>query len=207
MLNLLNACAGGDPIRLSEPNTIIVTMKRGKQVALKLEDKKAIVAEVSDVASKSESAIAADYRGLTVAQLTALRVKSRENDVYTKVVRNTLAKRALQDTNFACLDEALVGPIILMFSLKDPGAAARLVQDFIKSNEKFTVKALALGGKLLDPKELKALASLPTKDQAIAMLMSVMTAPITKLARTLAEPEAMMVRTLAAIRDKKQAAA
>lgn len=177
------------------------------QVALKLEDKKAIVAEVSDVASKSMSAIAADYRGLTVAQLTELRVKAREQQVYTKVVRNTLAKRAIQDTDFACLDEALAGPVILMFSLKDPGAVARLAQDFSKNNEKFIVKALVLGGKLLDPKELKSVASLPTKDQAIAMLMSVMNAPITKLTRTLAEPQAMLVRTVAAIRDKKQASA
>lgn len=176
-------------------------------MALKLEDKKAIVSEVSDVASKSLSAIAADYRGLTVAQLTNLRVKARENDVYIKVVRNTLARRALQETDFACLEESLTGPIVLMFSLKDPGAVARLVQDFVKTNEKLAIKALALGGKLLDPKELKAMASLPTKDQAIAMLMSVMTAPITKLVRTLAEPQAMLVRTVAAIKDKKQASA
>ena len=176
-------------------------------MALKLEDKKAIVSEVSDVASKSLSAIAADYRGLTVAQLTDLRVKARQNDVYTRVVRNTLARRALQETEFACLEESLVGPIILMFSLKDPGAVARLVQDFIKTDDKFTVKALALGGKLLNPNELKAMASLPTKDQAIAMLMSVMMAPITKLVRTLAEPQAMLVRTVAAIKDKKQASA
>lgn len=176
-----------------------------KAVALKLDDKKAIVAEVADVANQAFSAVAAEYRGLTVAQLTSLRVKARENAVYAKVVRNTLARRAIQDTEFACLDESLTGPLILLFSLKDPGAAARLARDFSKDHEKFTVKALALGGKLLDPKELKAMASLPTKDQAIATLMSVMTAPITQLVRTLAEPHAMLVRTVAAVRDQKQA--
>jgi large subunit ribosomal protein L10 len=123
-----------------------------------------------------------------------------------RVVPNTLARRALEETKFACLKEALVGPIVLMFSLEDPGAAARLVRDFIKTNEKFEVQALALGGKLLPAKQLEAVAQLPTREQAISMLMSVIQAPVTKLARTLAEPYAMLVRTMAAVRDKKQAA-
>lgn len=177
-----------------------------KIVALKLEDKKAIVAEIAAVASKSVSAVAAEYRGLTVAELTELRVKARQNDVYAKVFRNTLARRGIEQTEFACLQDTLTGPLILMFSLNDPGAAARLARDFVKTHEKFTVKALALGGKLLDVKELKAMADLPTKDQAIATLMSVMLAPVTKLVRTLAEPHAMLVRTVAAVRDQKQAA-
>jgi large subunit ribosomal protein L10 len=176
-------------------------------VVLKLEDKKAIVAEVAKVANKSVSAIAADYRGLTVAELTELRVKSRQNDIYTRVVRNTLARRALQETEFSCMSDSLVGPVILMFSLKDPGSVARLVRDFVKDHEKFSVKALALGGKLLAAKDLKVMADLPTREQAIATLMSVMMAPVTKLVRTLAEPQAMLVRTLAAVRDQKQATA
>lgn len=175
-------------------------------MALNLEAKKAIVAEVSQMASKSLSALAAYYRGLTVTQLNGLRAGARKNNVYMKVIPNTLASRALAETEFACLDEVLKGPIVLMFSLEDPGAAARLVRDFVKVHEKFEVKALALGGKLLPAMQLNAVAQLPTRDQAISMLMSVMQAPITKLVRTLAEPYAMVVRTVAAVGDKKQAA-
>jgi large subunit ribosomal protein L10 len=175
-------------------------------VALNIEDKKVIVTEVAKVASQALSALAAHYRGLTVKQLNNLRANARKHNVYMRVVPNTLASRALADTEFACLQEALVGPIILLFSLDDPGAAARLVRDFVKEHEKFEVRALALGGKLLPAKQLEAVAQLPTRDQAIAMFMSVMQAPITKLVRTLAEPYAMLVRTVAAVRDQKQAA-
>lgn len=176
-------------------------------MALKLEDKKAIVAEVAEVANTAVSAIAAEYRGLTVSALSELRIKARQNDIYVQVVRNTLARRAVEKTEFACMQESLTGPLMLMFSRKDPGAVARLVRDFSKTNEKFTVKILALGGRLLDPKDLKMMADLPTKEQAIAMLMSVMQAPVTKLVRTLAEPSAMLVRSIAAVRDQKQTAA
>jgi large subunit ribosomal protein L10 len=175
-------------------------------VALRLEDKKAIVAEVAKVASGSLSAIAAHYRGLTVAELNELRAKAREQDIYLRVVRNTLAHRALENTEFSCLQETLVGPVALLFSLKDPGAAARLVRDFVKKHEKFEVKALALGGKLLAAKQLETVAQLPTREQAISMLMSVMQAPMTQLVRTMVEPYARFVRILAAVRDKKQAA-
>lgn len=173
-------------------------------MAMKLNDKKTIVAEVADIAGKSLSAVAAEYRGLTVAELTELRIKSRQNDVYTKIVRNTLAKLGVKNTEFECLDPTLNGPVILLFSLNDPGAAARVVRDFAKDREKFIVKGLALSGKLLDAKQLKNVAELPTKDQAIGMLMSVMQAPIVNLVRTLAEPQAMLVRTVAALKDKKQ---
>lgn len=175
-------------------------------MALRLEDKKAIVAEVTDVAKRSVSAIAADYRGLAVSELTELRVKARQNDIYMRVVRNTLARRALEGTDFICLQDALVGPLVLMFSLKDPGAVARLARDFTKDHDKFEVKAIVLSGQLLSAKDLKAVAELPTREQAIATLMSVMLAPITKLARTLTEPQAMLARALAAVRDQKQAA-
>lgn len=176
-------------------------------MALNLEDKKAIVAEVAKIAASSTSAIAADYRGLTVGQMTDLRARARKQGVYLRVVRNTLARRAMQNTEFECLQESLVGPLILLFSFEDPGAGARLVRDFIKANEKFEVKALALGGKLFPAKQLDVVAQLPTKEQAISMLMSVMQAPITKLVRTLAEPYAMAVRVMAAVRDKKEQAA
>lgn len=175
-------------------------------MALRLEDKKTIVAEVAKVASSALSALAAHNHGLKVTQLNGLRAIARKNNVYMRVVPNTLASRALENTEFACLQEALVGPVVLLFSLEDPGAAARLVRDFIKTHEKFEVRALALGGKLLPAQQLEAVAKMPTRDQAISMLMSVMQAPITKFVRTLAEPHAKLVRVVAAVRDKKQTA-
>lgn len=174
-------------------------------MALNLEDKKVIVAEVAAVASKAVSAIAADYRGLTVTEMTALRAKARNNGVYLRVVRNTLARKAIENTEFACMQEALVGSLFLAFSHEDPGAAARLLKDAVRDYDKLKVCAIALGGKLLKATDLEAVAQLPTRDQALAMLMSVMQAPATKLVRTLAEPCAMLARTVAAIRDKKAA--
>ena len=172
---------------------------------LRLEDKRAIVEEVAKVASNASAVIAAEYSGLTVAQLTSLRKSAREAGVYMRVIRNTLAVRAFQGTQFSCMEPALVGPLVLAFSKEEPAAAARLIRDFAKTYEKLVVKALSIDGKLLPSKDLAALASLPTRDEAISMLMSVMQAPVTKLVRTLAEPHAKLVRTIAAIRDKKQA--
>jgi len=175
-------------------------------MALKLEDKRKIVAEVNDVASKAYSVVAAEYNGLSVAQMTALRVAARKENVYLRVVRNTLARRAVVDTEFACLSEALTGPLILAFSVEDPGSAARVVKDFAKDNDKLAVKAVAIGGELLPADALDKLAKMPTYDQSISMLMSVMKAPIEKFVRTLAEPHAKLVRTVVAIRDQKEAA-
>lgn len=174
-------------------------------MVLKLEDKKVIVDEVATVASKAVAAAVADYRGLTVAEMTELRVKARKNGIYLRVVRNTLAKRAVENTDFACMQQEFKGPVFLAFSLEDPGAVARLLQDAMKYYEKLKVCALALGGKLLSANELGLVAKLPTRNQAIAILMSVIKAPITKLVRTMAEPYAMLVRTVAAVRDKKAA--
>jgi large subunit ribosomal protein L10 len=175
-------------------------------MALTLEEKKAVVAEVTEVAKGAFSAVAAEYCGLTVEQLTSLRVKAREDNVYLRVVKNTLARRALEGTDFACMSERLTGPLILAFSREDPGAAARVTKDFAKANDKFRVTMLSVGGVLLEPTEIDKLAKLPTRDQAISMLMSVMQAPITKLAQTLNEVPGKLVRTVAAIRDAKQAA-
>ncbi len=174
-------------------------------MVLKIEDKKAIINEVIDVASKAVSAGVADYRGLKVSEMTALRNKARKSGIYLKVIRNTLAKRALESTNFACMQEVLQGPVFLAFANDDPGAVARLLKEATKEYEKLNVCALSLGGKLLPAKDLDAIAKLPTKDQAIAILMSVMKAPVTKFVRTMAEPYAMLVRTVAAVRDKKSA--
>jgi len=175
-------------------------------VALKLDDKKDVVEEVAAIAAQAHSAIAAEYRGLTVTELTALRKTARETGVYLRVVKNTLAKRAVEGTDFECMKEGMVGPLILAFSMEDPGCAARLISDFSKENDKLVTKIVAIGGQLYDASELKRLASLPNYDQAVSMLMSVMKAPVEKFVRTLAEPHAKMVRTVAAIKDQKEAA-
>lgn len=175
-------------------------------MALKLEDKKAIVDQVNKVASSAVFAIVASYRGLTVAQMTDLRAKARKIGVFLKVVRNTLACRALEGTHFTCLEETLVGPMVLLFTPEDPGDCARLVRDFAKENKLLEVQALSFGVSLLSAKELEVVASLPSRDEAIAMFMAVIKAPITKFVRTLAEPHAQFVRVVAAIADKKKAA-
>lgn len=176
-------------------------------MVLKLEDKKTIVDEVAVVAKQSLSLIAAEYAGLTVEQVTGLRSSARKAGVYMRVVRNTLARRALEGTQFACIQDELVGPLVLAFSQEDPGAAARIFKNFMKENEKFKVKALAIDNQLLPASGLDKLASLPTRDEAIAQLMGVMKAPITKLVQTLAAPQVKLVRTLAAIRQAKESAA
>lgn len=173
-------------------------------MALNLADKQEIVSEVAAVASEAHSAIAAEYRGLGVEELTELRTQARKDGVYLRVVKNTLAKRALEGTEYECMRDGLVGPLILAFSQEDPGSAARVVKDFSKEHDLLKVKMLSIGGQLLEPSELERLAKLPTKEQAISMLMAVMKAPVEKLARTLAEPHAKMVRTVAAVRDQKQ---
>ncbi|MFK7816735.1 MAG: 50S ribosomal protein L10 [Gammaproteobacteria bacterium] len=175
-------------------------------MALQLEQKQAIVAEVSQVAADAHSAIAAEYRGITVGELTELRAKARETGVYLKVVKNTLARRALEGTPYECMRDGLVGPLMLAFSQEDPGSAARLVKDFAKQNNLLEVKMISIGGELLDVSELSKLSSLPTKDQAISLLMAVMRAPVEKFVRTLNEPHGKLVRTIAAVKDQKQAA-
>jgi large subunit ribosomal protein L10 len=164
-------------------------------MALNLDSKKVVVEEVAEFASKAHSAVAAEYRGLTVTQLTLLRKTARETGVYLRVVKNTLARRAVAGTEFECMQAGLVGPLILAFSLEDPGSAARLISDFAKTNNKLVAKVVAIGGQAFDGSELERLARLPTRDQGISMLMSVILAPVEKLARTLAE-----------VREQKQAA-
>jgi large subunit ribosomal protein L10 len=176
-------------------------------MALKLEDKQAIVAEVAEVAKSAYSAVAAEYRGLSVGEMTELRRKAREGGVYVRVVRNTLARRAVADTDFACMQDIMVGPLVLAFSREEPGAAARVIKDFAKDHNKLVVTGVSVSGKLLPASELETLAKMPTYEQAISMLMSVIQAPISKFVRTLAEPHAKLVRTIAAVRDQKQEAA
>jgi large subunit ribosomal protein L10 len=173
-------------------------------MTLKLNDKKEIVAEVAEVASKAVSVVAADYRGLSASEMTELRANARAAKVNLRIVRNTLARLAFKGTEFECINNALTGPIILAFANDEPGATARLMRDFAKDHDKLDVKAISLGGQVYDKSQLDFVAKLPTKDEAIAKLMSVMQAPISKLVRTMAEPTAKLVRTLAAIRDTKQ---
>ena len=175
-------------------------------MALNFEQKQAVVAEVAEVANKALSAVAAEYRGLTVEELTDLRVKARQGGVYVKVAKNTLVRRAVEGTEFECLSDQLTGPLLLAFSMEDPGAAARLVKDYAKEHDLLVAKNVAIGGELYDASELERLSKLPTYEQALAMLMGVMKAPVEKFVRTLAEPHTKMVRTFAAVRDAKQSA-
>ncbi len=176
-------------------------------MAIGLEDKKAIVAEVNETATSALSLVIADARGVTVGGMTALRQSARDNAVTLRVVRNTLAKRALAGTDYECVSDVLVGPSLFGFSMEDPGAAARIFKDFAKENKNFEVKALAVSGQMLGADQLDVLAKLPTRDQALSMLMSVMKAPVTKLVQTMNEVPGKLVRTLAAVRDQKEAAA
>ncbi|PIE42750.1 MAG: 50S ribosomal protein L10 [Gammaproteobacteria bacterium] len=176
-------------------------------MAIRLEDKKAIVAEVNEAASDALSVVIADYRGVTSIGMTQLRSSCREQNVYMRVVRNTLAKRAVAGTEFECIDDALVGPTILAFSMEDPGAAARILKDFAKENDAFEIKALAVGGELLGADRIDRLAKLPTRDQALSMLAAVIQAPVTKLVRTLNDVPGKVTRVVAAVRDQKKDAA
>src|ERR1700742_3964014 len=152
---------------------------------LNLEDKKVLVGEVTEVAKTALSVVAAEYRGLTVSQMTELRTKARTQGVYMRVVKNTLARKALAGTSFESVGPKLKGPLVLAFSKDDPGAAARVVKDFAKANDKLVATLVSLGGQVLPPKDLDTVASLPTREQALSMLLGVMKAPIQKLGSTL----------------------
>ena len=172
---------------------------------LTLQQKQTVVSEVAEVAWQAHSVIAAEYQGLTVGEMTQLRVKARESNVQLRVAKNTLARRAFEGTDYDCMGDSLGGQMVYAFSIEEPGGAARVIKDYAESDKKLVVKLIAFGGELLDPSEIKRLASLPTYDQAISLLMSVMKAPVEKLARTMNEVPGKLTRTVAAIRDQKQA--
>ena len=178
-------------------------------MALTLDEKKQIVSEVSAVAASAHSAVVAEYRGLTVGQMTTLRKQAREGGVYLRVVKNNLAKIAVKDTDFECIQDSLTGPLMMAFSQEDPGSAARLIKDFTKdkANSKLEVKFVSVGGQMLPASELERLSKLPTRDQALAMLAGTLRAPLDKLARTMNEVPGKFVRTLAAVREQKEASA
>ncbi len=174
-------------------------------MALRLEDKKLFVKEVNAVAVESLTAVAAEYRGLTVSEMTELRKEARSAGVYLRVVKNSLARLAVTGTEFECMKDTLKGPLLLAFAKDDPGAAARIIKNFAKDHEALKAVSLSAGGQLLPASDLGMLADLPTLDQARAMLLGVMIAPMSKLVRTLAEPPAMLARTLSA-RSAQEAA-
>ena len=161
-------------------------------MALNLSQKQEVVAELAEIAGKAHSLVAAEYAGTTVSQMTEMRKKARETGVYLRVVKNTLASRAVEGTDFACVMDALVGPLLYAFSLEEPGAAGRLIKDASKGNDKLKAKIVSVEGKLLPAAHVDVLASLPTRDQALAML-----------ARVLAEPAAMFARAVKAVADQQ----
>jgi large subunit ribosomal protein L10 len=167
-------------------------------MSLNVEAKQAVVAEVAAVAATAQSAVAAEYRGLTVAEMTKLRVAAREAGVYMRVVKNTLARRAIEGTSFECMKGSLKGPLVLAFSREDPGAAARIVKGFAKEHDKLVTVALSIGGELYAAHDLDRLASLPTLEEARASFVRTLNAPLTQLVRLLAEPASMLARTLKA---------
>ncbi len=172
---------------------------------LTLQQKQTVVSEVAEAAAQAHSVIVAEYQGLTVGEMSQLRVKARESNVHLRVVKNSLARRAFEGTDYGCLSDALQGQMVYAFSMEEPGGAARVLKEYADANKKLVVKLIAFGGELLDPSEIKRLASLPTYDQAISLLMAVMKAPVEKLARTMKEVPGKLTRTVAAIRDQKQA--
>ena len=160
-------------------------------MALNQSQKQEVVAEVAAVAAKAHSLVAAEYAGVTVSQMTAMRKKARETGVFLKVVKNTLATRAVSGTDYECAKDALVGPLLYAFSLEEPGAAGRLIKEFAKGNDKLQAKVVSVGGQLYPASHVEVLASLPTLEQALGML-----------ARVLAEPASMFARAVKAVGEK-----
>ncbi|MFV1998038.1 MAG: 50S ribosomal protein L10 [Acidiferrobacterales bacterium] len=174
-------------------------------MSLNIEQKKAVVSEVSEAISGAEAAILAEYRGLTVAQMTELRSKAREAGVFLRVVKNTLARRAVEGSIFECLKDQMVGPLAFAAST-DPAAVAKVLDEFAKTNDKLIIKTGAMGGVIMSEAQLKALAKLSSRVELLAILLATMNAPVQKFVRTLNEVPASFVRTLGAIRDAKEAA-
>ena len=174
-------------------------------MGLDLDKKKAVVAEVSAQLAKAKSIVVAEYRGLEVGRMTELRAKARKSGVYLRVLKNTLARRAVEGTPFAGLSQHMKGPLVYGIS-PDAVATAKVLNEFAKANEKLVIRAGAMENAVISAKEVTALASLPSRDELLAKLLGTMQAPIAKFARTLNEVPSRFVRALAAVRDKQQAA-
>jgi large subunit ribosomal protein L10 len=175
-------------------------------LGLSLEDKRAVVAEVGEQLAKAQAVVIAEYRTLRVEEMTALRVKARAEGVYLRVLKNSLARRAVTDTPFAKLADKMVGPLAYGMS-SDPVAVARVLHAFSKENEKLVIKGGAMANLVMSPRDVSALATLPSREQLLATLMGTMLAPVAKLVRTMNEVPGKFVRTLAAVRDEKEKAA
>ena len=175
-------------------------------MGLNLEQKQAVVAEVSAQLAKAQAVIVAEYRGLDVARVTQLRAKARQSGLYLRVLKNTLARRAVKGTPFESLSDQMVGPLMYGIS-QDPVSGAKVMSEFAKENEQFVIKAGAMPNSLMSAKDIKALALLPSRDELLAKLMGTMQAPVAKLVRTMNEVPGKFVRTLAAYRDSKEKAA
>ena len=173
-------------------------------MSLTRERKETVVAEVKEAASNAQAAVAAEYIGLNVLQMTELRAKAREAGVKVRVIKNSLAHRAVEGTAFECLQSVLSGPLLLVFSDEDPGAGARLVRDFSKDNNQLVTKAVSIGGELRPAEDLQLLANIPTLDEARAQLLGVFKAPQTQLVRVLGEPASQFVRALSARNESQQ---
>ncbi len=174
-------------------------------MALNLTQKQEVVAELSAVAGRAHSLVAAEYAGLTVVQLNDMRKKARADGVYLKVVKNTLLSRAVENTDYAIVADELTGPLLYAFSEEDPGAAGRLIKEFAKANDKLKPRLVSMGGQLYPGSHVDVLASLPTRDQALSMLLSVMSQPATMLVRLLSEPASQVTRVVNAAGQAKAA--
>jgi large subunit ribosomal protein L10 len=175
-------------------------------LGLKLEQKQAMVAEVAAKLAAAQAVIVAEYRGLDVGRVTQLRAKARKSGLYLRVLKNTLARRAVKGTPFEKLSDSMVGPLIYGIAA-DPVAGAKVLSEFAKDNERFVIKAGAMPNTVMSDKDVKALALLPSRDELLAKLLGTMQAPMAKLVRTLNEVPGKFVRTLAAYRDSKETAA
>lgn len=174
-------------------------------MGLNLEQKQAVVTEVSAEVAKAQAIVLAEYRSLQVGEMTDLRKKARSSGVYLRVLKNTLARRAVADTPFAGLSEKMVGPLAYGIS-SDPVAVAKVLHEFAKGNDKLVIKAGAMPNMVMSSKEVGDLARMPSRDELLATLVATMNAPVTKFVRTLNEVPGKFVRALAAVRDQKQAA-
>ena len=176
-----------------------------KTLSLNLEEKKEVVAEISARVAKAQAIVIAEYRGLPVENATQLRAQARASGVYLRVLKNTLARRAVQGTPFEKLAKKMVGPLAYGIS-EDPVAAAKVLHAYAKTNDKLVIMGGAMPGQVMTAKEVGALATLPSREQLLATLMGTMQAPITKFVQTLNEVPSKLVRTLAAVRDQKEKA-
>ena len=195
----------GEPV-IKEPVLVTSTSEWSQTLGLNRQDKAAVIEEVKALAAESTSLIFADYRGLSVEAITALRKEARQNGVKLRVAKNTLVSRAVAETPFACAADSFTGPLVYGFSA-DPVALAKVLFNFAKKNEAFAIKGGVMDGKALDLAAIEALSTMPSRDELIAKLMATMNEPIAKFVRTLNEVPARLVRTVAAVRDSKEQAA